>query len=194
MLSGNGKPDVAYKLLLQDEFPSWLYSVKHGATTIWERWNGYTPETGPHPDIGMNSFNHYALGSCGQWMFSDVAGIRESGDPRTKADWLIRPLYHGPLSSVSAEYRSIRGTIACRWSKSDSEFLLQLRVPPNTTALLRIPGGGIADVRESGVPIKEAEGVAVLINDGGTSEVLVRSGEYSFRVDLQKPARTPTTR
>ncbi|MBX3404094.1 MAG: family 78 glycoside hydrolase catalytic domain [Phycisphaeraceae bacterium] len=194
VLSGNGKPDVAYKLLLQDEFPSWLYSVKHGATTIWERWNGYTPETGPHPDIGMNSFNHYALGSCGQWMFSDVAGIRESQDPRTRADWLIRPLYHGPLTSAGAEYRSIRGTVACRWSKSDSEFLLHLRVPPNTTALLRIPGGGIADVRESGVPVKNAEGVAVLLNDGGTSDLLVRSGEYAFRVDLLKPVRTPTTR
>ena len=74
VLTQAGKTDTAYRLLMQDTFPSWLFSVKHGATTIWERWDGWTPEHG-FQDPGMNSFNHYSLGSCGQWLFDTVAGI-----------------------------------------------------------------------------------------------------------------------
>ena len=74
VLTQAGKVDTAYRLLMQDTFPSWLFSVKHGATTIWERWDGWTPERG-FQDPGMNSFNHYSLGSCGQWLFDTVAGI-----------------------------------------------------------------------------------------------------------------------
>ena len=74
MLTDGGNLDVAYKLLLQDTFPSWLFSVKHGATTIWERWDGWTPDKG-FQDASMNSFNHYSLGSCGEWLYDSVAGI-----------------------------------------------------------------------------------------------------------------------
>ena len=74
VLTQAGKLDAAYRLLMQDTFPSWLFSVKHGATTIWERWDGWTPEKG-FQDPNMNSFNHYALGSCGQWLYEGVAGI-----------------------------------------------------------------------------------------------------------------------
>ena len=74
VLTQAGKVDTAYRLLMQDTFPSWLFSVKHGATTIWERWDGWTPERG-FQDPGMNSFNHYSLGSCGEWLFDSAAGI-----------------------------------------------------------------------------------------------------------------------
>jgi len=74
VLTQAGKADTAYSLLLQDTFPSWLFSVKHGATTIWERWDGWTPEKG-FQDPGMNSFNHYSLGSCGEYLFSGIGGI-----------------------------------------------------------------------------------------------------------------------
>ena len=75
VLTAAGKADTAYRLLLQDTFPSWLFSVKQGATTIWERWDGWTPDKG-FQDPGMNSFNHYSLGSCGEYLFGGIGGIR----------------------------------------------------------------------------------------------------------------------
>ena len=97
VLTEAGKVDTAYRLLMQDTFPSWLFSVKHGATTIWERWDGWTPENG-FQDPGMNSFNHYSLGSCGQWLFETVAGIGLDPEQPGYRHIIIHPRVGGGLT------------------------------------------------------------------------------------------------
>jgi alpha-L-rhamnosidase len=178
-LSAQGRTDVAYKLLMQDAFPSWLYSVKQGATTIWERWDGYTPEHGPHPDIGMNSFNHYSLGSCGQWLYSDVAGIALDPEFPGFSRFVLRPAIDGPLTSASATFRSVRGDISSSWSISaDRKVTLKFTIPINTVATLQLPVSEQSQVLEGGVPIAEAQGITPLKRAEGVVKFQVGSGSY----------------
>ncbi|MBP9003415.1 MAG: family 78 glycoside hydrolase catalytic domain [Candidatus Hydrogenedentes bacterium] len=134
-----GREDVAYRLLLNEDFPSWLYQVKLGATTMWERWNGWTPEQG-FADPGMNSFNHYAFGSVGQFMYEYVAGVHplEPGFGR----FMVAPRPGGGLKHASLRYRSIRGEIASKWESLEGNRLrLTVQVPPNTRAVVSLPPG-----------------------------------------------------
>ena len=140
-----GRTDIAYKLLLSDEYPGWLFSVKHGATTIWERWNGWTPEDG-FADPAMNSFSHYAYGAVGQFMFETIAGIRPLGPGYKKI--LIAP-EPGPLTSCKTAYDSVRGRIEVDWRIEDGVFRMDIEIPPNTTATVKLPSGEERDV-ESG--------------------------------------------
>ena len=107
-LTETGHTDVAYRLLNNDTFPSWGYSIKHGATTIWERWDGWTEEKG-FQDVGMNSFNHYSLGSVGEWMMESVAGI--ALDPKVPGykHILLHPRPGGGLTYAKATYQSLFG-------------------------------------------------------------------------------------
>ena len=118
VLSKAEKIDTAYRLLMQDAFPSWLFSVKNGATTIWERWDGWTPEKG-FQDPNMNSFNHYALGSCGEWLYGGVAGIDLDPDKPAFRHIIIHPHIGGGLTSASASVQSIRGPIAVAWDVAE---------------------------------------------------------------------------
>src|SRR6185503_10905812 len=124
VLTDYGRSDVAYRLLMQDTFPSWLFPVKHGATTIWERWDGWRPETGVHPDASMNSFNHYALGSCGRWLFEGVGGIEPDPEHPGFEHFFVRPRIDSQLHRASATYRSIRGTISTQWSADGGHLTL----------------------------------------------------------------------
>ncbi len=188
-LTSVGRDDVAYRLLLQDEFPSWLFSVKHGATTIWERWNGWTPETGPHPDISMNSFNHYSLGSCGRWMFERLAGIAaEPGAPGYRRVVIAPAIREGERAGITwarATFRSIRGEFASAWRVEDGTVTLEVRVPANTVATVRVPlgPGGADDVRESGESLARASGVRVLGIEGDEVVMEVGSGSYVFTAE-----------
>src|SRR5215218_7557465 len=112
VLSNNGQLDAAYALLYQKTWPSWLYSVTQGATTIWERWDGWTEENG-FQDPGMNSFNHYSLGSVGEWLYRYVAGI-DLGEPGY-GHIVIRPRPGGGLTYARGEYDSVRGRISSSW-------------------------------------------------------------------------------
>ncbi|MCH8980225.1 MAG: family 78 glycoside hydrolase catalytic domain, partial [Armatimonadetes bacterium] len=132
-----GRTDLAYKLLLSNEYPGWLHSIKHGATTIWERWDGWTPERG-FANPAMNSFSHCAFGAVGQFMFETIAGVRPLEPGYKKI--LIAP-EPGPLTSSTATYDSIRGRIATDWRIENGRFNLKLSVPPNTEALIRLPSG-----------------------------------------------------
>ena len=131
-------PELAYSLLLQDAFPSWLYSVDQGATTVWERWNGYTKEKGFGP-VGMNSFNHYAYGCVLEWLFSAAAGIRP--DP-VQGGWKrfrLRPYPDRRLGSCSAAYRTGFGTIRSAWRYDDSQggrLVWRFSVPEGCTAMV----------------------------------------------------------
>ncbi|MHB1630585.1 MAG: alpha-L-rhamnosidase-related protein, partial [Bacilli bacterium] len=142
VLTQNGRLDVAYRLLCQTQFPSWLYPVLQGATTIWERWDGWTEHKG-FQDPGMNSFNHYSLGSVGEWLFDTVAGIASDPEQPGFRRVHIRPRPGNGIEWVNAEYRSIRGTIKCSWESRGDSFRLRVEIPANTTALIHVPAGGV---------------------------------------------------
>jgi alpha-L-rhamnosidase len=140
MLTEHGYNDIAYKLLLNDTYPSWDYCIKNGATTIWERWNSYTLENG-FGDVGMNSFNHYSLGSIAEWMYRNMAGIIcfEPGFKKIQ----IKPMIDNKLDFVSAEYFSIRGKIVSTWKKDKANVLYRFVIPAGTIARICIPDGNI---------------------------------------------------
>jgi alpha-L-rhamnosidase len=138
VLSEHGRSDLAYALLHQTEFPSWGYSIRHGATTIWERWDGWT-EHGGFQSAAMNSFNHYSLGSVGDWLYGYVAGIDQTPDSVAYRELLLRPRPGGALTWARAEQETARGRVACGWSLDGDRLTVTATVPPNCTALLELP-------------------------------------------------------
>jgi alpha-L-rhamnosidase len=181
VLTQAGKVDTAYRLLMQDAFPSWLFSVKHGATTIWERWDGWTPEHG-FQDPGMNSFNHYSLGSCGEWLFDSVAGIGLDPEKPGFRHVIIHPRVGGGLTSASATLRAMPGLVASSWAVKDGTLALDVTLPANTTATVYVPAAKSAAVLESGKPAAESEGVKPLRTENGEAVFEVQSGVYRFTV------------
>jgi alpha-L-rhamnosidase len=139
VLTAHGRMDVAYKLLHQQAYPSWLYTVLQGATTMWERWNSYTKEKG-FGDVGMNSFNHYAYGAIGEWLYASVAGIDIDPARPGYKHILIRPQPGGELTWARGELRSRYGRIACGWRIEEKRLLVDVTIPPNTTATVILPG------------------------------------------------------
>ncbi|MCI9220429.1 MAG: family 78 glycoside hydrolase catalytic domain [Lachnospiraceae bacterium] len=135
-LSENGLHDLAGQVFMKEDFPGWLYAVKKGATTIWERWNSVLPD-GSFDASGMNSLNHYAYGSIGSWLYEKVAGIRcmEPGYRKVR----IQPMLTKGLTQVSASYESVYGTIQSAWSCRDGKICVDVRIPENTTAVIRLP-------------------------------------------------------
>lgn len=179
-LSRFGHNRLAYELLLSEKFPSWGYSIKHGATSIWERWDGWTEEKG-FQNPGMNSFAHYAFGAVGRWMFQTAAGIDTDGPGFQRI--VIRPQPAKGLDWVKASYRSIHGRIASQWKVEQGRFLLHVAIPPNTTATVCVPAADPRQVTESGRPAKAAEGVKLLRSEPGVQVFEVGSGEYRFAAD-----------
>ena len=138
-------PELAYSLLLQDAFPSWLYSVEQGATTIWERWNGYTKEKGFGP-VGMNSFNHYAYGCVLEWLFSAAAGIRPNPEEGGWRRFRLRPYPDRRIGSCSASYRTDFGVIRSAWRYDGGGRLVwKFSVPAGSTALVTAPDGSVRE-------------------------------------------------
>ena len=174
-----GYPDVAYRLLLNDTYPSWGYSIKNGATTIWERWDGWSQDKGFH-DSDMNSFNHYAFGAIGEWLYRHVAGIQLDAEVPGYKHIIIKPSPGCDLTYAHAEYHSIHGKIASGWRKDGNRIALDVTVPANTTATVFIPSEREALITESGLPAGEAEGVTLLGYENGCTGFSVESGHYSF--------------
>jgi alpha-L-rhamnosidase len=182
-LTSIGRVDVAYRLLQNETYPSWGYPVRHGATTIWERWDGWTEERG-FQDPGMNSFNHYAYGSCGQWMFATMAGIDTDGPGFERCT--IRPRVGGGLTHVAATYDSIRGRIATSWKIEGAMLALAVTIPANTLATVFVPADDATAVTEGGKPAAEAAGVKFLRSEPGASVFQIGSGTYEFRSHLPR--------
>src|SRR5918999_336381 len=175
VLTEAGNTDVAYRLLGNETYPSWGYTIKNGATTIWERWDGWTQENG-FQSPNMNSFNHYSLGSVGEWLYRYVAGI-DLGAPgygRT----VISPRPGGNLTHASAQYDSVRGRISSSWKIENDRFVLEALIPPNTTATVHVPSTD--DVSECGMPVDKADGVEFLRAGKGETVLAVGSGRYEF--------------
>jgi alpha-L-rhamnosidase len=175
VLTETGYTDVAYRLLENETYPSWGYTVKNGATTIWERWDGWTEENG-FQSPNMNSFNHYSLGSVGEWLYRYAAGI-DLGTPGY-GRIVIHPRPGGSLTHARAEYDSVRGLVSSSWKIEDDRFVLEVLIPPNTTATVHVPSTD--GVSEAGRPVDEADGVEFLRAGGGETVLSIGSGRYEF--------------
>jgi alpha-L-rhamnosidase len=137
VLTRFGRTDLAYRLLLQENYPSWLYTVKNGATTMWERWNSYTKEHG-FGDVGMNSFNHYAYGAVGEWMYSVIGGIRAMAPGFKKI--LFAPEPGGGLKEATTSLQTPHGLASCQWRLRGRRLSVDLQVPEGVRAGLQLPG------------------------------------------------------
>ncbi|TXK18480.1 alpha-L-rhamnosidase [Homoserinibacter sp. GY 40078] len=156
VLADIGRLDLAYALLLQEEYPSWGYSIRHGATTIWERWDGWTEDRG-FQTIAMNSFNHYSLGSVGEWLYRGVAGIDQAPGDAGFHDVILRPLIAPDLERAAASFEAPRGRISSSWRLDGEGYAVDVELPPGVRGRVELPG---------------------VSHDVG-------SGAYSFRVPLQ---------
>lgn len=177
VLSDNGRADVAYDLLFQDTYPSWLYPVKMGATTIWERWDGQKPDS-TFQSIGMNSFNHYAYGAVGDWMYRVVAGI-EIGKAGYK-HILIQPQPTEKLSFAKAHFESNYGRIESNWERKDGKMRLSVRIPANTTATIALPNAKIEQITEGGKKLSNGGVFKNIKAEDNGVKVDVGSGMYVF--------------
>lgn len=151
-LSENGAHETAATLFMREDFPSWLYSVNRGATTIWERWNSIMPD-GSFETSGMNSLNHYAYGSIGDWMYRKIAGINQTEPGYRK--FLVRPMFVKGIDEVEASLESPYGKIVSAWSCKNKKIHVRVEVPPNTSAVIYLPEK--AGVLEVGSGIHEYE-------------------------------------
>ena len=183
VLSRYGYTDVAYKLLNQEQYPSWLYPVKQGATTIWERWDGIKPD-GTFQTASMNSFNHYAYGAIGDWLYQVVAGL--DVDPQGPGYKRIRiqPQPGGGLTYARAALDSIHGRIESHWTLEADTFNLTVLLPANTEGRVRLPARSIASVTEQGHPIDQVEGVYEIQEEDGAVILTIGSGRYQFQSQL----------
>ncbi|MCI8497245.1 MAG: family 78 glycoside hydrolase catalytic domain, partial [Clostridiales bacterium] len=184
-LSSAGYHDAAYRLLEQETYPSWLYPVLQGATTVWERWNSYTLESG-FGDAGMNSFNHYAYGSVMEWVFRYGVGIeRDETNPGYK-HIILQPTIGGSFSYMKGSYDSIYGKIQSGWTiGEDGAFTYDASVPANTTATLYLPEPAFGSaILESGNEAEDAEGVDYLGIQDGKAVFELSSGDYSFSMSI----------
>lgn len=138
-LSEQGYEDLAFMLLNRKEYPSWLYPVTQGATTIWERWDGQKPD-GTFQSVGMNSFNHYAYGAIGEWLYTYVSGIKIDESRPGYKHFYIAPHPGGGLTYAKAEYKSMYGKIMSSWKVDGEKVLIDVEIPANTTATVVLPG------------------------------------------------------
>jgi alpha-L-rhamnosidase len=178
-----GHADVAYRLVTSTEFPGWGFMIENGATSMWERWDGYVKgraERGGFQDPGMNSFNHFAFGAIGEWMYRVIGGIRPDPEEPGWRHFFVRPVPGGGLTWAKAGYRSIRGEIAAAWKLEGDRILLNVTVPANTWATVDVPTADIGSVMEGGAPVGSAAGVTVGGPVDGALRLSVRAGRYEF--------------
>jgi alpha-L-rhamnosidase len=166
-------------LLNREEYPSWLYPVTQGATTIWERWDSQKPD-GSFQDTSMNSFNHYAYGAVGEWMYRVMAGIETDEAAPGYEHVLIQPRPGGGFTRVKASHETMYGKVSSAWTLESGRFALTVEVPANTRATVRLPGARLADVTEGGRALSGDDGVTGQRQDGDDVVVELGSGRYAF--------------
>ena len=179
VLTDFGYLDLAYMLLNRKDYPSWLYPITKGATTIWERWDGIKPD-GTFQDAGMNSFNHYAYGAIGDWLYRVVTGIELDPEKPGYKNIIIRPQPGGGLSSASAHHNSMYGKIESSWKIENGNFSLSTIIPPNTTATVILPAAQVAEVLESGNSLKKTTGILHYFQEENAVKIELGSGRYHF--------------
>ena len=182
-LTATGHLDTAYALLLQDTFPSWGYSIRQGATTIWERWDGWTTDKG-FQDPGMNSFNHYSLGSVGEWLYTSVGGIDLDPDRPGYKHIVMHPQPGGDLTFARATLDSLYGRIVSDWAIDLGTFRYHIEVPVNTTATVYVPTRDVTSVEENNAPAAKRPGIKFLRMEQNCAVYEVGSGSYHFTVPM----------
>jgi alpha-L-rhamnosidase len=174
-LSESGHADIAYQIATQPNYPGWGYMVNHGATTIWELWNGDTANP------AMNSGNHLMLvGDLVTWFYQNLAGIRTDRDHPAYKHIIMRPTPVGDLTWVNASYNSAYGKIVSDWKVGAGRFIWNVTTPPNTAATVYVPAKDQATVTEKGQPAGEANGVKYLRTESGAAVYEIGSGSYQF--------------
>ncbi len=165
-------------LLNRKEYPSWLYPVTQGATTIWERWDGQKPD-GSFQDVGMNSFNHYAYGAIGEWLYNYVAGIQIDTENPGYKHFFLSPHPGGGLTNANAVFQSVYGEIKSAWKIDGGNMTYEVKVPANTTASVTLPAAQIEKVTVNTASLKENKLMSAAQN-GKTVSLKLGSGEYKF--------------
>ena len=182
VLDAMGEIDLMYKILFKETYPSWFYSINQGATTMWERWNSYSKLDGYNPE-SMNSLNHYAYGAVGQWMYERIAGIAplEPGYKTIK----IAPIPNTTfLTSASASVNTPYGKAASSWKIENGQFILDVIVPPNTTAEINIPYGTVEHLKIDGKPFSNNTNLKLISANQASVKILAMPGTYNFQTKL----------
>jgi len=177
ILSSNGRPDLAIKLLLRKTYPSWLYPVTKGATTIWERWNGIKSDGGL-ANAGMNSYNHYAYGSVGEWMYNNLMGLKINEDYPGYKRFTIEPIFDKNFENIQGSFDSNYGKIGVGWKRKNGKLHLTVEIPANTSSdiILNKPVDGNWKLIDSKLTSK-------ILERKETKEktnLLLGSGKYEF--------------
>jgi alpha-L-rhamnosidase len=178
VLVDTGHADVAYRLLLNTEYPSWGYLVGHGATTMWERWNGDQMRGDP----SMNSYNHYAYGAVADWIYSYAAGIDATDADAGFHTIYLHPNFNARLGNLQFRYASHYGDISSAWSMKGSTVQWNVTIPPNTTAQLPLNASQQSEYSLDGVAIAKSTKVHAAGESNGHTIYLLPAGSYSFRV------------
>lgn len=185
ILSDLGESETAYRILQQTTYPSWLYSVEQGATTIWERLNSYTDEHGFSGNNSMNSFNHYSFGSIGSWMYNYSLGIeRDENHPGFK-HFILQPKPDptGKMTFVRGHYDSMYGRIESSWEIKEGGFCqYRFKIPPNTTVKLFLQASGIDMIKEGNKTLTTSEHIKIIKEENEKVIIKLLSGEYLFNV------------
>jgi len=179
-LVDTGHADVAYRLLLNTEYPSWGYLVGHGATTMWERWNGDQMRGDP----SMNSYNHYAYGAVADWIYSYAAGVDAVGTDAGYHTIYLHPNFDARLGSLQFSYDSRYGEIRSAWSVKGSTAVWNVKIPPNTTAQLPLTGDQLGAFSLDGVSIARNNRVHAVGETHGETTYVLPAGSYSFSVTM----------
>ena len=183
-LSDNGMSELAYRLLEQDCYPSWLYPVKNGATSIWERLNSYTLQDGFGENNSMNSFNHYSFGAVAAWMYNYSLGIRRDEQHPGFKHFILQPEVDptGKLTHAQGHYDSMYGRIESAWQRGKDGISYQFTVPANTTATLLLPASKKANITEGGKALQKCQGIKYVGTENGWHKMELQSGSYHFNV------------
>lgn len=180
VLTKVGRCEIAYKLLKQETYPSWLYPIKNGATTMWERWNSWTHEKGFGP-VEMNSFNHYAYGAIGEWLYQRVCGIAPHPDFPGYKRAILAPLPGGGMSYGGGSLETRVGTFVSRWEVKESVFHFHFTIPNGADAVLRLPALKWSQMRLDGKPVPRGM-KQKSTSRFGKCEMLVPAGEYHIDI------------
>jgi alpha-L-rhamnosidase len=172
-----GNPEICFELLFKESYPSWFYSINQGATTMWERWNSYSHADG-FGDDNMNSFNHYAYGAIGQFIYERIAGLTPDPQQPGYKHFFVRPLVGGPLESISAELETPYGMAKSGWRRSDEGLWVEAIVPPNTLATAILPTDRVTNVLVNGQPVTEK---TAKLTDGSVT-IQLEPGTHLFQV------------
>ena len=183
-LSAQGYDGLAFMLLNRKEYPGWLYPVTQGATTIWERWDGQKPD-GTFQSVGMNSFNHYAYGAIGEWLYTYVAGIQIDTENPGYKHFFLAPHPGGGLTNANATYKSIHGEIKSAWKIEGGNMVYEVAVPANTSATVTLPAAKLAGVSVNNSALKDDNSKAAKQEQNNVT-LKLGSGNYSFSYAISK--------